>query len=293
MSSQLYFDPAHLRRGNFFSLKSEIRTEEGDPYEIENWIGRGGNAAVFSGRQRNTGEECAIKFLINTGGRNTRWRNTKRFLREVKLLKAMHGDHLTRYHGTGRVTVRHNKASRDNQLPFVAMELADGNLQDVMREEGSLSYERYAGQFRGLAGALASLHERAVHRDIKPENILVAGERWLLSDYGLCTFVNPGEEDLTPEAQNVGPKFWLSPEAHNRRLGCNDEINAASDVFQMAAIFWYVVTGRQPVGIVTEDDWTGPQKLFHLLHRSLYHDFAKRPQNGDEFLTDLEDALSQ
>lgn len=63
MSSQLYFDPAHLRRGNFFSLKSEIRTEEGDPYEIEDWIGRGGNATVFSGRQRNTGEECAIKFL--------------------------------------------------------------------------------------------------------------------------------------------------------------------------------------------------------------------------------------
>ena len=288
MISQLYFDPAHFRRGNFFRLKSEIRTEEGDPYEIEDWIGRGGNATVFSGRQRNTGEECAIKFLMNTG-----WRNTKRFLREVKLLKAMHGDHLTRYHGTGRVTVRHNKASRDKQLPFVAMELADGNLQDVMREEGALSYERYAGQFRGLAGALASLHERAVHRDIKPENILVAGERWLLSDYGLCTFVNPGEEDLTPEGQNVGPKFWLSPEAHNRRLGCNDEIDEASDVFQMAAIFWYVVTGRQPVGIVTEDDWTGPQKLFHLLHRSLYHDFAKRPQNGDEFLTDLEDALSQ
>ena len=289
MSSQLYFDPEHLRRGNFFNLKSEIRTEEGYPYEIEDWIGRGGNATVFSGRQRSTGEECAIKFLMNTG-----WRNTKRFLREVKLLKSMSGDHITRYHGTGRVTVRHHKGSRDNQLPFVVMELADSNLQDVMREEGPMSYERYAGQFRGLAGALASLHERAVHRDIKPENILVAGERWLLSDYGLCTFVNPDEEDLTPEGQNVGPKFWLSPEAHNRRLGCNDEISAASDVFQMAAIFWYVVTGRQPVGIVTEDDWLGgPEKLFCLLHRSLYHDFEKRPQDGIEFLTDLADALSQ
>ena len=41
MSSQLYFDLEHLRRGNFFNLKSEIRTEEGYPYEIEDWIGRG------------------------------------------------------------------------------------------------------------------------------------------------------------------------------------------------------------------------------------------------------------
>lgn len=287
-TDQLYFDSGELRRGNFFNLKSEIRAEDGHYYDLENWIGRGGNAAVFRGRQRATGEECAIKFLMHTGRRNA-----KRFLREVRLLKVMRGDHITSYHGTGRVTVRHNKSSRDNQLPFIAMELADCNLQDVMREEGALDYDRYAGQFRGLAGALAALHEHAVHRDIKPENILIVGERWLLSDYGLCTLVNPGEEDLTPEGQNVGPKFWLSPEAHNRRLGHEGDINAASDVFQLAAIFWYVATGRHPSGILTKCDWTGPEKLFRLLHRSLFHDGTKRPQDGHEFFTDLEEALSQ
>ena len=271
-----------------FKLKSEIRTDEGHSYDLEDWIGRGGNAAVFRGRQRTTGEECAIKLLMHTG-----WRNAKRFLREAKLLKAMQGEHITRYYGTGRVTVRRSKSPQDEQLPFIAMELADCTLQDVMHEEGALGYERYAGQFRGLAGALATLHKHAaVHRDIKPENILVVGERWLLSDYGLCAFVNPDEEDLTSEGQNVGPKFWLSPEARNRRLGHGDEINAASDVFQLAAVFWYVVTGRHPSGILTEDDWTGPEKLFRLLHRSLFHDGTKRPQDGGEFFTDLEEALS-
>lgn len=289
MTSQLYFDSAELRRGNFFELSGEIRTEEGQLYELEDWIGRGGNASVFKGRQRITGEECAIKFLMNT-----RLRNTRRFLREVKLLQSMKGDHITRYYGTGRVTVRHNRASRDNHLPFVVMELADCNLQEMMGAEyGPIRYEQYAGQFRGLAGALASLHDKAVHRDIKPENILVVGERWLLSDYGLCTIVNRDEEDLTPEAGNLGPKFWLSPEAHNRRLGCGDVICAASDVFQLAAIFWYVATGRHPCGVVTRDDWTGPEKLFDCLHRSLYHDVKRRPQNGGEFFTELEAALSQ
>lgn len=287
-TDRLYFDLEELRRGNFFNLKSKIRADEGHSYELEDWIGRGGNAAVFRGRQRATDEECAIKFLMHTSRRNA-----KRFLREVRLLKVMQGDHITSYYGTGRVTVRRNKSSRDNQLPFIAMELADCNLQDVMCKEGALDYDRYAGQFRGLAGALADLHEHAVHRDIKPENILIVGERWLLSDYGLCTFVNPGEEDLTPEGQNVGPKFWLSPEAHNRRLGREGEINTASDVFQLAAIFWYVATGRHPSGILTKGDWTGPEKLFRLLHRSLFHDGTKRPQDGHEFFTDLEEALSQ
>ena len=289
MISELYFDLKELRRGNFFRLDGEIRTEEGHPYELEDWVGRGGNAAVFRGRQRITGEECAIKFLMNTT-----MTSAKRFLREVKLLKLVHGFHLARYHGTGRATVRHNKRFQDNQLPFVVMELADCNLQEVMREEnGPLSYERYAGQFRGLAEALASLHNQAVHRDIKPENILIVGDRWLLSDYGLCTFVNPDEEDLTVEEQNIGPKFWLSPEAYNCRLGCGDRINAASDVFQLAAIFWYVATGRHPSGVVTKSDWTGPKKLFDLLHRSLFHDQTKRPQNGNEFFAELVDVLGQ
>ena len=289
MATEIYFDRAALRRKDFYRLNSEIRTEDGKRYELEDWIGRGGNAAVFRARQRITDEECAIKFLMATGTNNAR-----RFQREIRLLKAIHGDHIIVYHGTGQAEVKHNKHRNDTRLPFVVMELADGDLRDLTsKQNGPMSYETYAGQFRGLAEALAVLHCHAVHRDIKPENILVVGERWLLSDYGLCTFVNPDEEDLTGERRNIGPKYWLSPEAHNRRLGCGDEINAASDVFQLAAIFWYVATGRQPVGIVTEDDWTGPKKLYQLLHRSLLHDCTQRPQNGVEFYNDLVDALVQ
>ena len=291
MTSQLYFDPQELRKGNYFYFDGRIRTDEGVSYELEDWIDRGGNASVFKGRQRITGDECAIKFLMNTSARGS-----KRFLREVKLLKSVRGDHIIKYFGSGRVGVKHNRATRDHILPFVVMELADCNLQDVMRTEiGPMNYEQYAGQFRGLAGALASLHDygEAVHRDIKPENILVVGERWLLSDYGLCTLVDVEEDDLTPEGGNVGPKFWLSPEAHNRRLGSEDEICAASDVFQLAAIFWYVATGRHPCGTLTMNDWTGPDKLFQCIHRSLYHDLNKRPQNGREFFAELEEALNQ
>ena len=282
----IFFDQNHLNRRNYFRLKSDIRTIEGDVYEIEEWIDRGGNASVFKCTHRTTGDEYAIKILMNT-----RARNAKRFLREVQLLQSLKGDHVTQYQGAGRVTVRHNKYHKDTVLPFVVMELADCNLQEKMNKEGPVSYEQYIGQFRGLAAALANVHQSAVHRDIKPENILVVGERWLLSDYGLCTFVSRYNKELTIEGENIGPRYWLSPEAHNRRLGCSDEISKASDVFQLAAIFWYVVTGRHPCGVVTADDWNGPEKLFGLLHKSLYHDYRKRPQNGQEFFSQLESAI--
>ena len=286
---KLYFDFDRLSQGNFYFIEGKIQTTEGHSYELEDWIGRGGNAAVYQCRHSVTGDEYAIKFHLN----QKTW-STKRFEREISLLKQIAGDHTTKYYGAGHVNVTHNNSSDEILIPFVVMELAENNLQEIMREIAEpLNYEQYAGQFRGLAGALATIHKCAIHRDIKPENILITGERWLLSDYGLCTFVNQEQDDLTHEWKNIGPKFWLSPEAHNRRLGCGDHINAASDVFQLASIFWYVVTGRYPSGIVTKNDWTGPDKLFNVLHKSLFHDHTKRPQNGGEFFTELADALSQ
>jgi serine/threonine-protein kinase len=285
MVNQLFFDPQELAKGKFFGVDGKIETDEGRSYELEDWIDRGGNASVYRCRESGTGEVFAIKFLMNDN-----LRNVKRFLREVKLLKQLGSEHVIQYRGAGRVKVTNHKRER---IPFLVMELADCNLQKMMQQEGRpLDYARYAGQFRGLAQALSLLHEVAVHRDIKPENILVVGERWLLSDYGLCSYVAGEAEDLTRDGQNLGPKYWLSPEAHNRRLGCGDTICAASDVYQLASIYWYVATGRQPCGIVTESDWNGPDKLFSLLQRSLFHDRTKRPQNGGEFFHDLETALS-
>jgi serine/threonine-protein kinase len=288
MNSQIFFDPRELKQGNYLQFETALRSDSGTSYELEEWIGRGGNASVFRCSERTSGKEVAIKFLLQPG-----YKSAKRFLREIQLLKSIKSDHITTYHGSGRVLAEHKRSKRKVKIPFIVMELADCNLQELMRSAAQpISYEKYSGQFRGLASALADLHGKAVHRDIKPENILITGERWLLSDYGLCTFVAPGEEDLTGERQNVGPKFWLSPEAHNRRLGHADCIDAASDVFQLASIFWYVATGRHPSGIVSEEDWRGPTRLFEILHRALLHDTRKRPQNGNEFLAELEGALN-
>ena len=42
MSSLLYFDADRLKRGDFFKVIGEIVSEEGHPYELDEWVGRGG-----------------------------------------------------------------------------------------------------------------------------------------------------------------------------------------------------------------------------------------------------------
>ncbi len=79
-----------------------------------------------------------------------------------------------------------DKSGRHVDVHFVIMEKADENLISYLKSHDTIGYETYAAQFRSLCEALESLHQHAIHRDIKPENILVRGETWVLSDFGLC-----------------------------------------------------------------------------------------------------------
>ena len=196
--------------------------------------------------------------------------------------------------GIANGSLEMEKKQQKKLHPFAIIPLADQNLGHVVKARPSPPpFGFLASQFRGLAEALAVLHERAIHRDIKPENILVRGDTWILADFGLCKFLKPkkGEIDITMENEKVGPKYWMSPESMNRVVGNNDEITKASDVFQLAAVFWYVATKRHPTGIVRLKDWKGPRKMFEVLEAALSHDPQSRPQDGHEFHERIKAAL--
>lgn len=282
MINQIYFDPEQLAKGQTFQFEEPLTTEDGRTYELGDWIARGGNGSVFRCTERSTGDEYAVKFLMQSGGRIS-----QRFFKEARLLKELKHEHIVQYRGTGRTKAASASGKR---FPFIIMEVADRNLSDAA--SSPLTPEIYVGQFRGLARGLADLHRKAIHRDIKPENILISGDRWLLSDYGLCRYSDRPDLDLTPTDQAIGPKYWLSPEAHNRRLGHTDAICAASDVYQLAAVFWFVATGRHPTGVLTRDDWTGPDWLFTPIISALQHQLSRRPANGSQFLATIEAAVA-
>lgn len=259
-------------------------------YEIDagELIGSGGNAIVCGCRDIGSGEAFAIKIQIDT-----RENRLQRFAREEHLLFSLRHDQLMSCVAYGEIRVggRNIKAKA---CPFVIMPLADSNLfKYIEQAEHTLPFDSVAGQMRGLTEALSVLHEQAIHRDIKPENVLICGETWKLSDFGLCRFLDPEENgsDVTRDDEPLGPKFWMSPEAMNRTLGCGDEITKASDVFQLAAVFWFAATGRHPTGIVKKSDWKGPHKVFDVLAAALSHNPSQRPCDGKVFHEQMEDAL--
>jgi serine/threonine-protein kinase len=281
--AQIYFDEDELRRGKFFEIPDVIRGDDRKGYEIGEWLGRGGNGSVFACYETTTGDAYAIKFLLLTG-----YAVTRRFQREAQLMKRVKHEHVVSLITSG--TAQATNVQR--RLPFIIMERADHNLSEAIKKAGvRFAPEVYIGQFRGLVGGLAAMHALAIHRDIKPENILVSGDRWLLGDYGLCKFIARSTEEISGDRLVQGPRFWLSPEVQNRRVGNDDEISPASDVYQLAAVFWYVATGRHPSGILGEQDWQGPAWLFPPLFRALQHGLARRPVDGTAFAEAIEHSI--
>ncbi|MBO6528396.1 protein kinase [Erythrobacter sp.] len=270
-------------------IADELRTDSGGIYEVGDRIAAGGNGVVHRCTDLSDGVEYAVKFLLDL-----REDRRARFERERELLIELSHEHLIVYQDAGTVSGELRRKRGRNipkQVPFIIMVLATESLTDLVRR-GDVPSEIFQAQFRGLAQGLGELHTRAIHRDIKPDNILVVGDRWVLSDYGLCDVLSlPPEERVTPDWQIVGPRFWMSPEANNRSIGRSDQIDAASDVFQLASVFWFVVNRSHPTGVLSRDDWCGPEALFEPIFRALHHQSAVRPANGKAFAGQIDAAI--
>ncbi len=275
----LYLKAAH------FDIEEEIVSFSGRSYELLDRIGSGGNGAVYECID-SSGSIYAVKFLLQLSPKSQ-----KRFDQEVSLLERINHPHIIRYVDKGKVDAVNSKGQAV-ELPFVIMERADRNLVDYLRSVESVPYEIYAAQFRGLCQALAEIHKVAIHRDIKPENVLIKGETWVISDFGLCTFLDPEEHrEITKPNEKVGPAFWMSPEAVDCSYFQSDLIGTYSDVFQLCAVFVFVLTKRFPGGIIHElNNLNTTPEIREVLIRSLSNDYTQRPADGSELVVQYNNA---
>lgn len=279
-----------LARGKtFYSISDTLNANDGRVYIVGDRINSGGNAVVHECYERLTGDGYAVKFQVEL------WkRRRERFEREIKLLQELNDPHIIQFVSSGKVsgtklTKPHGangrylqSNNRVDEVPFVVLPLASASLAEHARHPNQIPNATYLGQFIGLARALVKINSKAFHRDIKPENILVVGETWAISDFGLCDLA-VGGLDLSTDDERIGPAFWMSPEALNKQLGCADLIGQESDIFQLASVFWYVACGRHPTGIIRQDDWRGPESLYPVMEKALLHSKAQRFSSSEDF----------
>lgn len=223
-------------------------TREGGPY-----LG-GGQGESFIARSK---EDAGLRVFVKTlrrdrlGDRRARGR----FHREVGIYETLDGLGLP-------TLIEHNADSfRNRRVPlYLVTELIEGeNLKNSIERLGHASdVNAVLDCMNELARVVHQCHQEGViHRDIKPANILLRDgdlARPVLVDFGI-SFNDAADDDLTRMDEEIGNRFLRLPEhATGGRA-------PASDVTQLAGIFLYVMTGREPKVLRDESDLAPHQRL--------------------------------
>ncbi len=261
-----------------------------DEYKLVRPLGQGGMGSVWLAHDRVLDRLVAIKLVAHLDERAR-----ERFALEARAAARLQHPNVVTVHRFGEY----------NGRPFIVSEYIRG--QSLAELAKPVSPERALELGIALARGLAASHRQGiVHRDIKPANAIVAddGDAKLV-DFGLAKVgdtgpaVEPapafaaGSSPLTAPGAIPGTPLYLAPEV---RAG--EPATPASDVYQLGAVLYELVTGRAPLldvpggvaAALTADVPAigGGGKLAAAIACCLRREPSERPSSGDELREALE-----
>lgn len=182
-------------------------------------------------------------------------------------------------------------SKKSSGFPFYIMDYADCDLRKFMDENRKeMDYKSKVELCLQIAKGLNELYSLGYyHRDLKPDNIFIFDDSdWKIGDLGLIA-KREKEDNYDGDNSIIGPKGWLSPEpmnrylthAKNKRINCS--IDHQSDIFQLGKIFWFIMQGNVPIGIIHRADYLSESHaMYKIIFNMLLYNKSKRIDNLQE-----------
>ena len=205
-------------------------------YQVIAHLARGGMTGVYLAREARSGERVALKAV------DAHWTG--------------HGDAIERLHVEAALArrvahpaiVRVLEVGVDQGVPFLAMELLEGEDLGARVERGRLELGATTTIGAQLADALAALHDAGVvHCDLKPANLMslapgpALAPRVKLLDFGVARLL----DDASGEVSGTPP--YMAPEQWQGRA------SGRTDVYGLGCVLYELCTGAPPfAGAITE-----------------------------------------
>ena len=205
-------------------------------YRINQLLGSGGMASVWSATNIFTKRQFAIKFMLPAVARTPE--AARRFLMEAKVSARVNHPNIIEIIDVGQ--------TEEGSL-FLVMELLTGvSLETAMRRQSpTMTVAEFVSVMLQVARALAAAHKSGViHRDLKPTNIFLHKDREgaavpKLLDFGVSKFLEEeGQQSLTIAGTVLGSPLYMSPE---QAMGA--PVDARTDVFAFGAILFEALCG--------------------------------------------------
>jgi len=209
-------------------------------YRLNQPLGSGGMAEVWSATNTFTERQVAIKFMNAQVAKTPE--AAARFLKEAKVSARVNHPNIIDIHDVGQ--------TEQSQL-FLVMELLTGFPLEVAlrRQTPPMTLYEFAIVMIEVGDALAAAHKAGiVHRDLKPTNIYlhkvkdgVAIPKVL--DFGVSKFLEDDTNHaLTVAGTVLGSPLYMSPE----QARGESHLDGRTDIFAFGAILFEALCGYRP-----------------------------------------------
>lgn len=271
------------------SISADLSEALGGTYRIEGRIARSRLYETFRARQVQSGRLSIIKVLdpsiVRYGDRRT-------LLQHLERAATLAHEHLAGFDTVG--TARH-------LVYLVGPDDEGETLLERVRQRGELAVSEALQFARQVGSALAQAHAAGVlHLDLTPKRILMRQHSALLRDTGVVSAiraaVDSGGRKMDETDVVLGTPAYMSPELLRAQRAPNER----SDLFSLAAILHYALTGAAPYGSsgagaqarpippsAASIRPTVPPALDAALQRALAPLRSDRQASIDEFLSEL------
>jgi serine/threonine protein kinase len=208
-------------------------------YRLDERLGAGGMGSIWRAHHLVLAAPVAVKLIDREAVPDEE--TLARFMREAQSAAALRSPHVVQILDYGV----------DDQLPFIVMELLDGeNLAQRLRRLGRLASADTARIVTHIGRAMARAHEaNIVHRDLKPENVfLIRNEDEEIAkvlDFGVAKVSVGALGELgtrTRTGSILGTPYYMSPE----QAQGNKTVDHRSDLWSLGVIAFECVTGKRP-----------------------------------------------